>query len=239
MKTVYLSNDLAVMNKLAEANTVIDRFINSCSHSMRGPLKTIRGLVNLIGDEEKNAAPMLELIVQAANKMENTLDQLEQFLENSKKEVKIQEVNVADLLDELKEKFQPLTETHHIEVMTEVEGGEYLFTDEIRLKTILQHVISNAITFHDPGKEQRMILIQVKISHSSFEVSVKDNGIGIDPLSVPKIFQLFYRGTEKSRGAGIGLYVVKEIVEKMKGLVSVQSRPESGSNFTFWLPNLI
>lgn len=83
-----------------------------------------------------------------------------------------------------------------------------------------------------------MIYIDVNTFSSSFEIAVRDNGIGIAPESLEKIFQLFFRGTEKSSGAGLGLYVVKEIVEKMKGMISVQSQPSFGTNLLVWLPNL-
>ncbi len=241
MKALHMTNDLTVMNKLARANSVIDKFINGCSHSMRGPLKTIRGLVNIISEDntpEKKSVTILDLIEKTASHMENILNQLEQFLENSKKEVKVEQVDIAEIISEVQSKYQRALDQHSIEVTIRIHDKETLLTDKERLKIILFQIFSNAISFCDPNKAKRMILIEARIFNSSFEIAVRDNGVGIEPECSGKIFQLFYRASEKSKGAGIGLYIVKEIIEKMKGIVSVQSQLSSGSNFLIWLPNL-
>lgn len=242
MKTMYVPNDLTIISKLAQANNVIDKFISSCSHSMRGPIKTIRGLANLISEEDhteaKNSERMLELIQKTADQMEHVLIELEEFLENSKNELKVGRVDVNHVIHELQERFRDELAERSIEVSYHVTADAALVTDRDRLTTILSHILSNAISYSDPTKAKRRILIEIRIFNSGYEISVKDNGIGIAPECLNKIFQLFYRGTEKSSGAGIGLYVVKEVIEKMRGLISVQSQPNRGSNFLMWLPNL-
>lgn len=242
MKTMSVPNDLTIISKLAQANTVIDKFISSCSHSMRGPIKTIRGLVNLISEEDrsekKNSERMLELIQKTADQMEHVLIELEEFLENSKNELKVGRVDVNQIIGELRERFRSELAERSIEVSYQITEDATLVTDKDRLTTILTHILSNAISYSDPTKAKRKIVIEIRVFNSSYEISVKDNGIGIAPECLNKIFQLFYRGTERSNGAGIGLYVVKEVIEKMRGLISVQSQPNTGSNFLVWLPNL-
>ncbi len=237
-----MSDDLSIINKLAQANNVIDKFINSCSHSMRGPLKTIRGLVNLISEgdfsEIKNNSHVLELIQNTANQMEHILTELEQFLENSKKELKVEQVDIGEIINGLQEQFRAELEERSIKISFRANKDVVLFTDKERLTTILLHILSNAINFYDPGKMNRTIFIDARIFSSSYEIAVKDNGMGIARECLSKIFQLFYKGTEKSKGAGIGLYVVKEVIQKMRGLVSVQSQVNIGSTFLVWLPNL-
>ncbi|MBI1769739.1 MAG: HAMP domain-containing histidine kinase [Bacteroidetes bacterium] len=242
MNTINASKNLAIVNKLAQANHVIDKFISSCSHSMRGPLKTIQGLVNLVSKEEntevKDSNHMLELIQKTADQMEHVLIELEEFLENSKTDLKVDEVDVSEIISELQNRFHEDLEERSIECSFQVSKNTKLVTDKTRLTTILSHILSNAINYYDPGKVKRRIWIDVRIFSSSYEVSIKDNGIGIASTCVSKIFHPFYKGTEKSKGAGIGLYVVKEVIEKMKGLISVQTRLNAGTDFLVWLPNL-
>ncbi|MCE2959012.1 MAG: HAMP domain-containing histidine kinase, partial [Flammeovirgaceae bacterium] len=69
-----------------------------------------------------------------------------------------------------------------------------------------------------------------------FQVEVRDNGIGIDPVHISNIFDMFYRASEKSTGSGLGLYIVKESLEKLRGTITVESTPAAGSRFTVTLP---
>jgi len=242
MRSVSPTNNLAVMSKLAQANNVIDKFINSCSHSMRGPLKTIRGLVNLISDDrgkENKPDLMLELIQRSASHLENILNQLEQFLENAKKEMKIEEVDIQSVIEEVKDKFQREIKEQAIDVQINLDmEDKVIVTDRGHLKTILTQLISNAIIFSDSSKANKIIQIAGKASRSSYELTVSDNGVGIPEECIGKIYQLFYRGSEKSKGAGIGLYIVKEVVEKLKGMITVKSQIQSGTKFLVWLPTL-
>ncbi len=241
MKTTALPNNLAVVNKLTQANYVIDKFINSCSHSMRGPLKTIRGLVNLMSETstDHKPDPMLGLIQRTATHLEDILNQLEQFLENSKKEMKIEEVQIESVIGEVEARFQADMQSRAMEITVDIGlEDKIILTDRELFKTILTQLFSNAIAFSDPGKSKKMIAITGKAFHRSYHLTISDNGIGIQPENVSRIFQLFYRGSEQSKGAGIGLYIVKEVVEKLKGMISVQSQPGSGTKFLVWLPHL-
>jgi signal transduction histidine kinase len=240
MKTVYISNDQQVANSLVKANYVIDKFINSCSHSLRGPLKTIRGLVNIMNQDcaatGGDIDSMLHMIESTAHQLEHTLNELEQFLTNSKKELSIEKVNMEMLVNDLIKNYKKDLDQNEITVAVKVEQNTTLFTDRERLTMVLSMVFSNAINFCDHGKKSRAISISVKIVDANYEVSVTDNGTGISEESKPHIFQLFYRGSERSKGAGIGLYIAKEAIQKMGGRIRVESEIDKGSVFTLYVP---
>lgn len=235
----YLKNLDA--GELEKSKQVIGQFITSCSHTMRGPLKSISGLVTLLQsrrDFPPNDAEMfLNLINATIDKMEHTLDELEHFLENSKREVKLQRIDCHELLKNLIHQFSEEIESKHLKIKIGVEQTIPLYSDLSRLRIILENIFSNAIQFRDVNKVDQEITISINVTSEVCKIFVLDNGIGIDPGNHSKIFQLFYRATERSEGTGVGLYVVKEAIEKMGGEISVDSMTGKGSNFMITLPN--
>ena len=86
------------------------------------------------------------------------------------------------------------------------------------------------------SKGKIKIGIQVKVTSSSCSIHIRDNGIGISSSVLPHIFQLFYRGSDKSTGSGVGLYIVKEVIEKMQGTIRVESIEGAGTSFFVTIP---
>jgi signal transduction histidine kinase len=239
MQTINIHNERAVVNNLVKANHVIDKFINSCSHSLRGPLKTILGLVNLINASEKNEGnieSIVQMIERSANHLDHTLNELEQYLVNAKKEVSLETINPEVLVAEVVNLYRTELEGNGIALSTEVQQVNIIRTDKERLKMMLSLLLSNAVTFYDPHKTHRKVEVSVKTVGDSLEIRVSDNGIGIPSDIQKEIFQLFYRGSERSKGAGIGLYIVHEAAEKMGGRVEVESQVQAGSVFKLVLP---
>jgi signal transduction histidine kinase len=101
---------------------------------------------------------------------------------------------------------------------------------------VLQNLINNAIKYSDPEKKKKIVNIDVKEGNDVIQIQITDNGIGIDPESIPKIFSMYYRATEKSKGSGLGLFIVKEAIHKIQGKVTVESALNLGSTFTIELP---
>jgi signal transduction histidine kinase len=96
--------------------------------------------------------------------------------------------------------------------------------------------MANAIKYHDFSKSNQWIAVEVSNSNRSLKIRVSDNGSGIPEEHQTRIFDMFYRGTVRSNGSGLGLYIVKQAVEKMNGEISVYSKPAEGSSFLVSLP---
>lgn len=239
MEKVFIDN--AEQAELLKANLVIGQFITSCSHSMRGPLKSIAGLVNLLGNyknlSESDVKTFLDLIGNTAIKMEQMLDGLEHFLENSKRELAYQPVDCKKIIDHVLKKYGQELLLAKIKVNVAVRQQSTVFSDGPRLRLVFSHLIQNAIQFRDIDKQDNRIDISVKMINGRYVMVVSDNGIGIAEDNHQKIFQLFFRASNKSVGSGIGLYVVNEVVKKMKGTIEVDSIPGRGSSFTIHLKN--
>ncbi|MFZ6001010.1 MAG: sensor histidine kinase [Bacteroidota bacterium] len=229
-------------NRLVRANEIIGRFITSCSHSMRGPLKTIAGLVNLLqsnaGCSDKERQQFLQLIAATSLKMENMLDELEHFLENTKRDMTIERIDLnktfANILQDTKARANALG----LQVQVMVQPGLTFYSDPHRLRLILSNLVANATQFYDPAKANKTLQITASEIGNNVRISVADNGIGIDKASQRKVFNLFFRGSERSGGAGVGLYVVNEVVTKMGGTIELNSELGVGSKFVLHLPNL-
>jgi signal transduction histidine kinase len=165
------------------------------------------------------------------------VDDLEQSLESSQKNAPDQQVDLAELIGKVLADYSEKIREQNIAVTIKVEQHVKLYMNESRFRVALAHVIDNAIQFSDDGKKKKFIEVLGNVNFTSCSVNVIDNGIGMERVTESKVFDLFYRGTEKSKGLGIGLHVVREVLEQMGGSVSVHSVYKAGSKFFLWLPN--
>lgn len=229
------------MPGLERANNMIHQFIVSCSHSLRGPLKTIEGLTNLLqGDVNNNpedAAKFLFLIQETALKMEHTLDELEQFLENTNRKVMTKPIDFRSLVKDVLVSNRKLIQENNVTISTQLVEARPLCSDESRLRLVIEHLVTNAVQFIPDDQPDKRVEIVATVQAGYCEVKVIDNGAGINFDDQNRVFDLFFRASLKSKGSGVGLYVVKEVVEKMGGSVKVISAPGAGSTFVVRLPN--
>jgi signal transduction histidine kinase len=227
--------------ELTKAKEVINQFITSCSHSLRGPLKSITG-VNLILKQvvqNGNDDPMvyIGMIDDSVNKLECLLTQFEQFLETSKDTFTMEPVRLNELVDEVLANVSASAATTGIDINIQIDAHDCLFTDHHAVRLILLNLLQNAVVFHDDKKVKKSITVVVKVTRACASINVVDNGIGIAADAQAKIYDLFYRGSEKSTGTGVGLYMVQQVLKKLGGSISLHSAEHTGSNFFVWMPN--
>jgi signal transduction histidine kinase len=118
-----------------------------------------------------------------------------------------------------------------------IKADGAFYSDEYRITVIMNNLISNAINYKDLAKEKCILNISVLVTKEKGIVSVEDNGIGIPEEYKSKIFNMFFRGTVKSKGAGLGLYIVKETINKLNGKINIHSAYGKGSTVEMELPN--
>ncbi|MBR9999390.1 MAG: HAMP domain-containing histidine kinase, partial [Cyclobacteriaceae bacterium] len=131
-----------------------------------------------------------------------------------------------------------LDEKGDIRKEVSVKGEGEFYSDERRISVILNNLLSNAVKYHDQGKNGKFIKVLVNYTPSKAEIIVEDNGLGIDGDHHKKIFNMFYRAHEESKGSGLGLYIVKETLYKIQGEILLTSRPREGSRFLITLPSI-
>jgi signal transduction histidine kinase len=232
------SDVLETKNKeLEKINTELDLFAYRVSHDLRGPIASIRGLIEIVkaakSQEEKDFC--LEKISSSTIKLDGFIQDILDLSRNSRTEVEVVSVDVCSMVSEVTEGLRYMDHDQRVDFVLNC-SKPVIQTDPLRLKIILTNLIANAFKYQDVHKERSTIAVSCSKEGEKLVVSVKDNGIGIHDEYRDKIFEMFFRGTDKSVGTGLGLYVVKEIVEKLKGSIDVKASLGQGSEFIVTLP---
>ena len=228
--------------ELRKSNKELDRFVYSVSHDLRAPLSSMLGVVGLC--EMGNMEPFIEknvsLLKSSIKKLDGFIMDILDYSRNSRTEINRQEIHFDDLLTDICNnlKFMCTEEQRKVAVRTKIQNGIAFYSDRSRLSIILNNLISNSIRYQNPEAADPFVEIYVEISASSAEIRIRDNGIGIDKENHEKVFNMFYRVSTKSVGSGLGLYIVKETVEKLHGVIDLESVPGKGTAFSIHLPNL-
>jgi signal transduction histidine kinase/ligand-binding sensor domain-containing protein len=225
--------------ELKKVNSELDKFVYSASHDLRAPLASVLGLVAIARlDDGKERDNHLNLIEKSIQKLDGFISDIIDFSRNARLEIIKEEINFEKLIHEVMDDLKYLDDSNSILRMVNINGQGSFFTDPRRLKIILSNLISNAFKYHSPRKDNPFIEVRVDRSHRQVIIQVIDNGSGIGDQHLDNIFKMFYRGHESTKGSGLGLYIVKETVEKIEGTIQVSSTPGQGSTFTITLPSL-
>jgi PAS domain S-box-containing protein len=218
-----------------------DELVSTVSHELRTPLTSMRGFVELLLQREFSPADQkrfLGIVDTEIRRLGKLIDDFLdlQRLEAGKLDYAFERQPLRPLIEEAVGMFEHTSERHRYEVALP-DGELPVRADADRLRQTLRNLISNATKYSPDGGT---VTIAAKIRDASVRVSVRDQGIGMDEATQTKLFTRFYRAdstaTRRIGGTGLGLALVKEIVEAHGGQVGVQSQPGSGSEFWFTLP---
>ena len=223
---------------LEKTNAELDRFLYSTSHDLRSPLSSIKGLVNIARMEtsDEKLQGYFTMMVDRVDKLDFFIKDIIDYSKNARTDIHNEPVDFHSLISDVTENLKYIEGAESIQFHTHVGIGHSVPADKNRLSVVLNNLMANAIKYHDPHKERQWIDVQVSNSNGSLKLKVSDNGSGIDPEHHSKIFDMFYRGTFQSKGSGLGLYIVKETVAKMKGTIQLDSIPGKGTSFLITLP---
>ncbi len=225
--------------ELKKTNSELDSFVYSASHELRAPLASVLGLIHLILMEEQEPQLALHL-----NMMEKSIERLDDFIKdiieysrNKHVDVKLETINFTNLLESSLESLWYLENTNKINIEININDKVRFVSDSKRISIVLNNFISNAIKYHDIEKKAPSIWLDVTTTKKEAIITIKDNGLGIEEKEIDKIFNMFYRVSSKIMGSGIGLFIVKEVLAKLNGVLSVESKLGEGSMFTIKIPN--
>ena len=225
---------------LKRMNGELDHFAYSVSHDLRAPLTSALGLLHLLKIEEDPVQrdQFVALAEQSLHQLNNFIQEIMSLTRNSRTDLTLEEVNLNEMVDEVVASQQQNADHDRVEVRNRTKPNETLLTDRRRLRIVLNNLISNAIRYHRPSHERPYVQISAHVEPQQTTLRVEDNGIGIDQKHRSKVFKMFYRATNHVPGSGLGLYLVKETVQKLRGQIKVDSRVNQGSTFTVLLPSL-
>lgn len=226
--------------ELENTNKELDRFVYSASHDLSAPLKSILGLVTISRLETDSPAPRyLNEIEQSVLKLDSFIAEILDYSRNKRLDVTAEQIELKKLCEEILENLRYLENYARIKIELEEFEPGIIHQDKVRLKIILSNLISNAIKFQkkDPT-HQPLIRISSKRKSEKTVIQVEDNGEGIKPELSPKIFDMFFRASDRASGSGLGLYIAKESASKIGAKISHHSEFGRGSVFTVELPEL-
>jgi signal transduction histidine kinase len=229
--------------ELKKINKELDSFVYSVSHNLRAPLMSVLGLLDLAKHENQNNKSELDLYFSmmetSIHKLDETVKEILDYSRNARQNLSIEKIDLKKMIDDHFEKMQFMPGSQSIQRMIDINQKANFHSDNYRLSVIMNNLISNAIKYHDPQKDPSFIRISVNVDDEKATMVFEDNGIGIEERYLDKVFDMFFRGTEKNKGAGLGLYIVKEAIDKLRGTISIQSRVGEGTIFAIELPNFI
>ncbi len=237
---VDITDRKKVEEELKIRNTELDNFVYKVSHDLRAPLSSVLGLVNLarLPGNTDNPKDYIDIIGEKVSSLDHFIGDVLSHSKNLKMEVNIGKVDLGKIIDQTFTELGYLEGAQEIKRNIKIEGIDF-FSDQWRISEIFRNLISNAIKYRQLVATDSEVTIRIHIDNLRADVSFADNGIGIDERNLAKIFEMFYRATEQSDGSGIGLYIVKNAVEKLGGQITVASKPMQGTRFNIILPNRV
>jgi signal transduction histidine kinase len=225
--------------ELSKRNTELDNFVYSVSHDLRAPIASVLGLINLAKkDIDIHMKDMyLDMIQKSSLQQDLFIKEILDQSRNSRLEVKREEIMFQALIEETFTQLKFATNAvQNVEKVILVNQHQPFFSDRWRLKVILNNIISNAIRYRN-GRDP-VIRVNVDINGNAATVAIEDNGKGIEKDHLPNIYKMFYRATDDGAGSGLGLYIVKEAIEKLNGDITIESEIGKGTRVHLLIPAL-
>lgn len=224
--------------ELKRVNFELDNFVYHTSHDLRSPLLSILGLIS-ISKNEKTMESILyyfDLIEKSVKRLDALVINLLTLSRNQRVDEKKQLVDVQETIQDTIEILN-LNKPEKLDIRTDIKQHNKFFSDQTRVSIILNNLISNAYKYQNPSEDKPYVKIEVEITEEACHLSVQDNGLGISQESQSKVFEMFYRATDQAHGSGLGLYIVKNVIDKLKGSIRFVSAIRKGTTFYVTLPN--
>ncbi len=244
----YMNTKLATLNmKLVRKNSILrkvnlelDSYVYRTSHDMRTPLTSLMGLIQLMKAEKHDAAfdDMIKMQEMCVNKLDLQIEQIIHLSKNTKTPLIPVGIDFSAVLKDIFEEVD-FFQKHKVIITTiSIQENISFNSDMYRIRTILHNVLSNAFKYVDKGKHDSYINVEITSEEKNVCIVIRDNGIGIAVDKISNIFNMFYRASNQNNGSGLGLYIVKEMVEKLGGTIEVHSIVNVQTEFIIVLPKV-
>jgi signal transduction histidine kinase len=221
---------------LSQAYKELDTFFYRSSHDFRRPLTTFMGLAEVakVTVKDANALELFEKVKETAFNLDKMLIKLQSISDMGSQQLVYKEVMIKEIFDTVCDTFRDGLHKKHIRTSTEIRLQTPFTSYPALIKIIIENLVENAM--HFSGVVNPFIKLKATQSAEYVILDIQDNGQGIPTEYHEQIFDMYFRANERSKGNGLGLYIVKKAVEKLDGSVTLSSIPLVGSTFTIMLP---
>lgn len=236
--TLLKQNEL----QLIQTGKDLDRFVYSASHELRAPLRSILGLTriasyDILNNNYDELSEYISRIERSVMRLDETVKDVIEYSRNTRMEVAQEIVSFSEIVYNIIDNLGSLSNFSRILIQTEFNDKITFYSDSRRIQIVLNNIISNSIKYADLSKEQCFLNIKITTTTNECIIHISDNGIGIDTEYLQHIFEMFFRATSMNEGDGLGLYIVKETLNKLQGQIDVHSHPGKGTEFIISIPN--
>ena len=232
---------LAIENsELKRRNEQLDHFVYSVSHDLRAPLSSMKGLIEITEQETQESLTLehMKLLAGSIHKLDHFILDVLDYCRSKRLEIKPERIDFKELIENISDNLRHMNSgNRNVEIKISIVQQKDFCSDKIGVGIVLNNLVSNAIRYQNPLCDQPFVNIEVDASEMTANIIVKDNGIGISKDVQAKIFNMFYRVSDKTDGTGLGLFLVKETIEKLNGEINVESELGKGSVFQILIPN--
>ncbi|KAA3440123.1 CHASE domain-containing protein [Rufibacter hautae] len=234
-----INDELNLKNQeLIRINNDLDNFVYTASHDLRSPLANLEGLTSALletveGNEESEEHLLLHMVASSIGKLKGTIHDLTEITKVQKDlDSQAEMLSFAEVLAGVEEDIAPMIQASGSQLQTTFEVKHLRYARK-NLRSILYNLVSNAVKYRDPA---RKLTVHIHTSRQDGYVvlSVADNGLGIREDQQEKLFTMFRRFHSHVEGTGIGLYIVKRIIENNGGRIEVSSKQGEGTTFTVY-----
>nr|WKN38308.1 sensor histidine kinase [Tunicatimonas sp. TK19036] len=224
---------------LIKLNQDLDVFVYRTSHDLRAPLTSLLGIINLIRSEDVSPSidNYLDLQERSIHKLDSFVREILDYSRNAQLDITPQTIDFRTLIEDTYSLYTHYPQFNDIDKRTSIHQTTPFVGDIKRLEVVFNNLLSNALRYYNPYQTNPFIQIEIQVNETQALLRVQDNGLGIAPEHLDRIFDMFYRASTHLEGSGLGLFLVKETVKKMRGTIQVQSAVNEGTSFFINLPN--
>jgi two-component system sensor histidine kinase/response regulator len=224
---------------LQKAYDELDQFVYSASHDLRAPIASLKGILNLIELEPELKDEYIDIIKQITNKMDSYVINLIQYYRGTRFGLESAIINLPFIINDIIDEFSLSVDARNVQFKIDHQITFPVKSDPIKISLILRNLIHNAIKYQRLTQEEHIVLIKTFSDDKNIHLEVTDNGTGISSKEGSEIFKMFQRATNIKSGIGLGLYIVSQCVEYLKGQIDFITTEKQGTTFKIILPNHI
>lgn len=228
-----------VEEKLKQTNQELNNFIYRSSHDLRGPISTVKGLTQLgvVEVKDPDAQKFFTMILDRTTVLDAVLKNLINIVEVIEGDINAQELNLTEITDEVIRELNEERDLSPINFKINISEIANYYNDFKLIKTIIYNILDNSVKYRKTNFDSHIFLDISKDSESNLVIKNIDNGVGISPEIMPRIFDMFYRGSDESKGSGLGLYTVRKIIAKLNGTLKIESKVNFSTTVHISIPS--